>query len=371
MNIKAKGTVTIPKAPRSLMGLIPWAKSVNSSIQQLRDRTWTVPNAKAASISGRFLVRFSKPSQKLFVSIGTVALVDMDDPGQSEPEVPLINGVPAGSSEAFWDLAETEITTEDEYVVSLVFSDSGAELNFREEQSSGSDDGDGGELILARMAFADREGDEGGYRLSSFEQLWESDVIWPKTSSSSSSESSSESSSSSSESSSSAESSASSGSSAESSGGSSGESSNDSGAESSGSDKSTAIVPVSFHDSGYAALFTMESNQVLFEFVIRDVPIFGRETQIPIDKRFVEVCEPDSLTICGSPCGDLPYTVGAEVKGGKVIVRAQPRKSHRPRKVTMKLTGVRKGFASLDMPSRTREQFIANEKFINSAYPKS
>ena len=45
MNIKAKGSVTVPRTPRGLMDLLGWAKSVNSAIQQLRDRTWTVPRS--------------------------------------------------------------------------------------------------------------------------------------------------------------------------------------------------------------------------------------------------------------------------------------------------------------------------------------
>jgi hypothetical protein len=45
MNIKAKGLVSIPNTPRTLVGLLPWSKSVNRALQQLRDRTWTVPRS--------------------------------------------------------------------------------------------------------------------------------------------------------------------------------------------------------------------------------------------------------------------------------------------------------------------------------------
>ena len=54
----------------------------------------------------------------------------------------------------------------------------------------------------------------------------------------------------------------------------------------SGSDKSTAIVPMDWHDKGYGALFTMESNEVLFEFVMRNVPTYWyhrRELGLMID----------------------------------------------------------------------------------------
>jgi hypothetical protein len=137
----------------------------------------------------------------------------------------------------------------------------------------------------------------------------------------------------------------------------------------SGSDKSTAIVPMGWHDEGYGALFTMESNEVLFEFVMRDVPVIGPKTVTRIDDRFLAVCEPDSMTITGVS-GDRAGSVGAVVEENNVVLSAWPLSFLRPNKVTLKLTGVRKGFKHLDMPERSREQFIANEKFINSAYPR-
>ena len=137
----------------------------------------------------------------------------------------------------------------------------------------------------------------------------------------------------------------------------------------SGSDKSTAIVPMDWHDKGYGALFTMESNEVLFEFVMRDVPVVGSKTVARIDDRFLAVCDPDSMTVTGIS-GDRAGSVGAVVEKNNVILSAWPLSFLRPSKVTLKLTGVRKGFKHLDMPERSKEQFIANERFINSAYPR-
>lgn len=136
----------------------------------------------------------------------------------------------------------------------------------------------------------------------------------------------------------------------------------------SGSDKSTAIVPMGWHNKGYGALFTMESNEVLFEFVMRNVSLVGSKTVVPIDDRFLAVCEPKSMVITGV-AGDRAGSVGAVVEENNVILSAWPFSFLRPTKVTLKLTGVRKGFKSHDMPERSREQFIANENFINSAYP--
>ena len=137
----------------------------------------------------------------------------------------------------------------------------------------------------------------------------------------------------------------------------------------SGSDKSTAIVPMDWHDKGYGALFTMESNEVLFEFVMRDVPVVGSKTVARIDDRFLAVCEPDSMAVTGIS-GDRAGSVGAVIEKNNVILSAWPLSFLRPTKVTLKLTGVRKGFKHLDMPERSKEQFIANERFINSAYPR-
>ena len=125
-----------------------------------------------------------------------------------------------------------------------------------------------------------------------------------------------------------------------------------------------------WHDNGYGALFTMESNQVLFEFVLRDIPVTGATTKVSIDDRFLAVCEPDSMVVTGI-VGDKAGAVGAVVEEDEVILSAWPLPCLRPTKATLKLTGVRKGFRNLDMPERSKEQFTANEKFINSAYPRN
>ena len=137
----------------------------------------------------------------------------------------------------------------------------------------------------------------------------------------------------------------------------------------SGSDKSTAIVPMDWHDKGYGALFTMESNEVLFEFVMRDVPVTGSKTVARIDDRFLAVCERDSMVVTGIS-GDKLGPVGAVIKDNEVILDALPVSFLRPNKVTLKLTGTRKGFEGFDMPESRKEQFTANERFINSAYPR-
>ena len=138
---------------------------------------------------------------------------------------------------------------------------------------------------------------------------------------------------------------------------------------STGSDKSTAIVPMGWHEKGYGALFTMESNEVLFDFVIRNVEINGAISKAKIDDRFLSVCEPGSIVVTGIT-GDKLGPVSAVVKGDQIILTALPISFLRPNEVTLRLTGTRKGFEGFDMPERSERQFIANEKFINSAYPR-
>jgi len=46
MNLKPKGTVSIPRAAREGLSLLPWCKEVNRCLQQLRDRIVTAPSGK-------------------------------------------------------------------------------------------------------------------------------------------------------------------------------------------------------------------------------------------------------------------------------------------------------------------------------------
>ena len=154
-------------------------------------------------------------------------------------------------------------------------------------------------------------------------------------------------------------------------GGSSGGSSGGSGGGSSGSEKSSnAIVPLASRQAGFAALATIESNQVLLEFVLRNVVITGRETRVAILPDWVAVCEPGTLMVCGAPCAATPHIVGAWVSGGEVILTAARLPWNRPQSVTFKLTGIRKGFSSWDMPDRTQLQFTQNEESIQGMYQR-
>lgn len=134
---------------------------------------------------------------------------------------------------------------------------------------------------------------------------------------------------------------------------------------------SNAIVFAPWAKGKHVALATMESNQVLFEFVVRDIPLRGRTTIVKIDPRFLYVCEPDSMCVASAPCGDAPYPVGASIKGGLLVLNAYARKDRRPKKVNVRLTGIRKGFGKWDMPSRTAKQKAQSEEARRREYDRN
>lgn len=135
-----------------------------------------------------------------------------------------------------------------------------------------------------------------------------------------------------------------------------------------GSDKSTAIIPVSSSPTGYKCAYTMESNKVLFAFPRGGVEITGRETRVKLNPDWVEVCAPGTLKVYGAPNGDKPFPVSARIEGSHIVIRALPW-PFRPAKVDLMLWGLRKGHEHRDLDLRTKAQFDANEKFLNSAYP--
>ena len=134
---------------------------------------------------------------------------------------------------------------------------------------------------------------------------------------------------------------------------------------SSSSSKSTAIVPCSWNETGYAALFIAEMPEVRFDDHVEIFPT-KRFSKTPLDKKFLEVCEPDTVRVI-SAIGDSGGVKYARIEGDEIILSLPL--FMRPKRVCVRLSGVRKGFRNLRFPDRTENQFIHNEKFINSAYP--
>ena len=86
-----------------------------------------------------------------------------------------------------------------------------------------------------------------------------------------------------------------------------------------------------------------------------------------IDPKFLEVCEPGSVQVCGC-VPDVPVLMGAAVRGDAFRLQFAEQDENQVVQIVVRLTGIRKGFAGHRFPDRTRAQFEANERFIRSAY---
>lgn len=306
--------------------------------------------------AGRYHVEFDPGIQRLIVYPGSVGRIDVFKPGKVVPEHPVL-GEKAINDPSWWSLASEDnedppedaetIKPGEEYQVLVRFDDGQCVMELREAQSGGSGGDEDEEqcLVIATVTFKAGLGNK--LEVEEFEQLWESDILWPDEMSSSSSE----------EESSSEESS---------------ETSSEESGQSEGSEKSSnAIVRMPWHDSGYGALATRESDEVLLDFNYRDVVLIGPVTVVPIDPRHLFLCVKDSIRVFGSPCGGIAgLSVGVEIRGRHMILRASRWRWLRPGKVDIQLTGVRRGFGKWKMPPRTYQQFLQAEAWNRSAYDR-
>lgn len=134
-----------------------------------------------------------------------------------------------------------------------------------------------------------------------------------------------------------------------------------------GSDKSTAIVPAKFSETGYTALFVAEMPDVRFDEVMIET-IRQTDTLIEIDSRFLDVCQHGTVEVI-SCLPSRPVLLGASVvEEGKIFIQFAEQRSQEV-KLAIRLSGIRRGFKGKRFPNRTREQFVANEKWLNKAYP--
>ena len=119
-------------------------------------------------------------------------------------------------------------------------------------------------------------------------------------------------------------------------------------------------------------MFIAECPEVRFDDVM-EIETVKPDARFPIDARFLEVCEPGSVRVCGCVPSE-PVLIGACVERRldvieAVRVRVAGVAPGETVHAVIRLTGIRKGFAGHRFPSRTQNQFEANERFINSAYP--
>jgi len=142
-----------------------------------------------------------------------------------------------------------------------------------------------------------------------------------------------------------------------------------SGSDSGGSEKSSAIVPASWSPGGYTALYVVESPEVLFVDVVGLKTTQNRMTWF-MDERFIEVCEPDSIQIDGFSTSE-PVMVGFKIDEGRVRLRIRGKEyPDEEIVIVFRLTGIRKGFKDTRFPDMTREDFLANERFLRMAMSK-
>lgn len=132
-----------------------------------------------------------------------------------------------------------------------------------------------------------------------------------------------------------------------------------------GSSKSTAIVPAGWSPTGFTALFVEEAPEVRFnDTIIVETELDDGE--YTLDPKYLEVCEPGTLEVDGWSC-NLPVLVGASIEADHLRIRIRKPTAWKVR-IVLRVTGIRKGFLGTRFPDRTREQFEANERFIEKAY---
>lgn len=133
--------------------------------------------------------------------------------------------------------------------------------------------------------------------------------------------------------------------------------------ESFGSSKDTAIVAAPWlGKDAYTALFVEEQPEVIFSDHF-DTPITKRESKFKLDARFFDVCAPNTIKITGL-VADRPGSVGAEIleDSREIIIRVGW--FSKIKRVTGRISGVRKGFDGLRLPPKTREDFENNETWL-------
>lgn len=131
----------------------------------------------------------------------------------------------------------------------------------------------------------------------------------------------------------------------------------------SGSDKSTAIVPAPWlGDDQFAALYCLEAPDIRFDDIMT-VRVKSGKTTAEIDPRFVAVCEEGSILAVGLTT-DLPANVGCSVAEGRLLVIYSDVDVF----AVVRLSGIRKGHGGKRFAKRSRKQFDQNERFLNSAY---
>ncbi len=310
----------------------------------------------APSPAGRYKVFFSQEEQRLYVREGSVIFLDMLSPGSAKPVFPKLADQTIDIP-SYWSFSgdggdspdnTVECVPDVDYSVVLVLSSEPGHLEFREQSSSGGESGDEeAKIEIATIRFK-QVADSEKLVVDDFNQLWESDVIWPKSESSSSSQPSSSNPSSSALSSSgvsSEESSAPSDGSLESDG--------------LGSSKDSAIVRGP--DGGYLKWYCMEATEVLF-FDFQEFSVGSGLSKVDIDPVVCFCIEKGTLRAFASP--DIG-SANVTVHGDCILIRSRFSKRQKKQTVQVMLKGVRRGFLGVRNQCANFEEFVDNECRLN------
>ena len=114
-------------------------------------------------------------------------------------------------------------------------------------------------------------------------------------------------------------------------------------------------------------MFTKESPHVPFDdYFVVTIPC--ADTTVPIDPKFIEICEPGTLESTSTE-PDLPVLVGSRIRDGRLCLRFAEQRPDWEVRLVVSVIAIRRGFAGVRFPNRTLEEFEANERFIKSARP--
>lgn len=88
----------------------------------------------------------------------------------------------------------------------------------------------------------------------------------------------------------------------------------------------------------------------------------GDRHRIPIDPKYIEVCESGTLEVYASQ-SNRPVAIGAEIDGGYINIELS--KVVTEARVVLSLTGIRRGFLNVRFANKTRIDFEKNERWLD------
>jgi hypothetical protein len=137
----------------------------------------------------------------------------------------------------------------------------------------------------------------------------------------------------------------------------------------SGTDK-YAIVPSMEGD--FVSLVCVESPETRFEDIIVMIPRCENDVflaSMPIDPEFLFVCEPNTIEAISS-VSDEPAIMGVKIENDMIIVKGKSL-FNSPKKITVKISGIRKGRLGKRFTHWTEEQAKQNTQFWSEWETKS